>query len=1205
MWRKGAMMPVTTFRSRRSTIVFVVLLALAFFPVGSRAQDSNIQLAVSWLESNQDATGLWGVSGRTPGRDSAAVLLALLQADADSLVTESGVTAFASLPGISADHRSRAVIISSLHSGVNPNSAEVEQILAFQNTDGGWGFSENYESNALDTALALLALQAAGYSDAAVLGQGVGYLSTGQNFDGGWRFLPGQDSQLAFTSQMAFALAGLQDSFDISSELGAAAVWLESQVQADGGYGELGSSAHETGFVLAALVKADPNAVTIAGAEAWLRANQLPDGSWGSDAYSTAMAVFGLHHLGPDVAVGVNDIVLSNPAPSDDETISISVTVHNHGLYEAEAVQVLVFDGEPDLNGDSDLYGTPDQVGVQISTDMSIATLPAGADSTLELTWNTFGLGGDHEIYVLVDPNDTIRESDEFNNIAIKAVHVYFPADLIISDIIFDPEYPDPEDDVIIRTTVQNVGETTADNISLQLWDGDPDAGGTPLMQDPFNIVGIGAGSYFTLNLNMGDYFGAGGSFDVYACADREDTIREIDEANNCGMETLSVGLYCDPLVLLPDLNLLGLALTPAEAVTAYGAIGLIDNFLEIHGWDAQGQRWQSAFDPGSGPAGEDFPIGETDGFFVGTSAAGNALFCGTLVNEHGCGDLQPGLNLISVPSAEACYTGFSLIGSTTNGEEAHAWDAASQTWLSALKLGPDNYVGEDFPVTPGHGYFLKAAASEVWCSADCDTITDRPDLYVTDAYVWITQNPIDSGAIVGIYVNMDNIGTVVANWPRLDIFLGDPASGGENLIWFNIPMDVPPGGSTGYWGSNFVITGSGSVAIHGIADYAEEIIELEENNNEGVDILYFTTARGDMADAGAMGDRRAPLVVKPLGTKPHLHPGLPPPRLSLAHAGTEATSASPAMAPAPESEPATRIEEILVAQISSRAASIHWRTDACGDGRVDFGPTPDLGLSTEQNRPHGRLHRVELRGLEPATEYHYRIISGGLVADDGGEPFTFTTAQAGFGQPDLVRGRILDADSGEGLAAARIEARLLRDGLESSALSALASADGNWLLNLGNLKDADGGVLESRAGDRLHLRALGTTGEAVGTELSLTEDSPQDCGPLAIVLSDGDDPDDGAAPASYYLAANHPNPFNPVTTIRFGLPAPGRIDLAVYDILGRRVAILAEGRYEAGHHEILWQGRDDQNHTLASGIYFYKFEAPGFAETRKMTLLK
>jgi hypothetical protein len=86
----------------------------------------------------------------------------------------------------------------------------------------------------------------------------------------------------------------------------------------------------------------------------------------------------------------------------------------------------------------------------------------------------------------------------------------------------------------------------------------------------------------------------------------------------------------------------------------------------------------------------------------------------------------------------------------------------------------------------------------------------------------------------------------------------------------------------------------------------------------------------------------------------------------------------------------------------------------------------------------------------------------------------------------------------------------------------------------------------------------------------------------------------------SFSLEQNYPNPFNPTTAIRFTLQRADVVSLKVYDVLGREVVTLLNGRREAGLNTVNFNAS-----ALSSGVYFYKLEVNGFNESRKMTLVK
>ena len=89
-------------------------------------------------------------------------------------------------------------------------------------------------------------------------------------------------------------------------------------------------------------------------------------------------------------------------------------------------------------------------------------------------------------------------------------------------------------------------------------------------------------------------------------------------------------------------------------------------------------------------------------------------------------------------------------------------------------------------------------------------------------------------------------------------------------------------------------------------------------------------------------------------------------------------------------------------------------------------------------------------------------------------------------------------------------------------------------------------------------------------------------------------------APVNFNLAQNYPNPFNPTTTIQFSTSELSIVNLKVFDVLGREVAALVDGRMEAGVHQVAFDAS-----RLASGIYFYHLQAGSFSQTKKLMLLK
>jgi len=91
-------------------------------------------------------------------------------------------------------------------------------------------------------------------------------------------------------------------------------------------------------------------------------------------------------------------------------------------------------------------------------------------------------------------------------------------------------------------------------------------------------------------------------------------------------------------------------------------------------------------------------------------------------------------------------------------------------------------------------------------------------------------------------------------------------------------------------------------------------------------------------------------------------------------------------------------------------------------------------------------------------------------------------------------------------------------------------------------------------------------------------------------------------------LNQNYPNPFNPTTTINYSLKENLKVSLNIYNIKGQKVKQLVSnsaGQLSAGQHSVIWYGKDNNNKSVSSGIYFYKLKTNNFEKTRKMILIK
>jgi hypothetical protein len=88
-------------------------------------------------------------------------------------------------------------------------------------------------------------------------------------------------------------------------------------------------------------------------------------------------------------------------------------------------------------------------------------------------------------------------------------------------------------------------------------------------------------------------------------------------------------------------------------------------------------------------------------------------------------------------------------------------------------------------------------------------------------------------------------------------------------------------------------------------------------------------------------------------------------------------------------------------------------------------------------------------------------------------------------------------------------------------------------------------------------------------------------------------------------LQGNYPNPFNPVTYIAFSLKTSGKVKLDVFNLKGQLVKTLVNENMASGQHRVLWDGKDNDRHQVASGIYLYRFQSGAVSDTKKMMLMK
>ncbi|MDI6804763.1 MAG: T9SS type A sorting domain-containing protein, partial [Bacteroidota bacterium] len=102
------------------------------------------------------------------------------------------------------------------------------------------------------------------------------------------------------------------------------------------------------------------------------------------------------------------------------------------------------------------------------------------------------------------------------------------------------------------------------------------------------------------------------------------------------------------------------------------------------------------------------------------------------------------------------------------------------------------------------------------------------------------------------------------------------------------------------------------------------------------------------------------------------------------------------------------------------------------------------------------------------------------------------------------------------------------------------------------------------------------------------------------LIMKSGMDETTKSEKLKYELYENRPNPFNPITKIKYSIPEPAYVSLKIYDVLGREISVIVNDWKEVGTHEVEWNAQ-----SFSSGVYFYKLQAGAFTSVKKMLLAK
>ncbi|MCK4529648.1 MAG: T9SS type A sorting domain-containing protein [Candidatus Marinimicrobia bacterium] len=305
---------------------------------------------------------------------------------------------------------------------------------------------------------------------------------------------------------------------------------------------------------------------------------------------------------------------------------------------------------------------------------------------------------------------------------------------------------------------------------------------------------------------------------------------------------------------------------------------------------------------------------------------------------------------------------------------------------------------------------------------------------------------------------------------------------------------------------------------------------------------------------------------------------------------------------------PEPSVQTLSVDEISSDSAKVFFQISTFGlpyreiapyiIGGVCCGemvnPTIDsLGYRAIFNIYSVGNYSLVLNYLDPNTKYYVRAYATNILGTFYGDTISFET----LGQPSITGLDVTDIDSISAVATAEVTCLgnpyPTQHGFCWNSIGNPSIEDCN--IQLGSLDSV--GVfsakisgLTSNAWCYIRPYATNTLGTFYGGQQSFIT--------LTTSISD-------MIPDEYFLSQNWPNPFNPSTTLQYGLPEVSDIKLNIFDITGRKIKQWSISNQQPGWHKVIWDGTDMNGNMVSTGVYIYSLIAGDFVDTKKMVFMK